>query len=126
MAPYERHVFVCINERQAGHPRGCCKARGAEEIRTALKAEIFRLGLSSIVRVNNSGCLDACEHGPSMVIYPEGIWYGHVTASDIEEIAEKTILNGEVISRLLIPDPAYSPSRMQFPLLVRPSERRPE
>jgi (2Fe-2S) ferredoxin len=122
MTPYERHVFVCINERRPGHPRGCCKERGSEGVRNALKAEVHRLGLSSIVRVNNSGCLDACENGPTMVIYPEGIWYGHVDPSDVEEIAEKTIMNGEVIERLLIPELRYAPARMQFPILVKPSE----
>jgi (2Fe-2S) ferredoxin len=121
MPPYERHVFICTNERPAGHPRGCCKARGSDSVRTALKGEIHRLGLASIVRVNTSGCLDACESGPMMVIYPEGIWYGHVEASDAEEIAEKTIMNGQVIERLLIPEPRYAPTRLQYPILVKPA-----
>jgi (2Fe-2S) ferredoxin len=125
MAPYERHVFVCTNERPAGHPRGCCKARGSEDVRNALKAELHRLGLSGRVRVNTSGCLDACEFGPAVVVYPEGIWYGHVTAADAAEIAEKTVMNGEVISRLLIPDERYAPGRMQYPFLAKSSEGKP-
>jgi len=122
MARYERHIFVCTNERPAGHPRGCCKARGAEALRDALKAEVHHLGLSTIVRVNNAGCLDACESGPVVVIYPEGIWYGKATAADAAEIAEKTIMNGEVIQRLLISGEKFAPDRLQFPFLVKPSE----
>ena len=67
-----------------------------------MKSELNRRGLKGIVRANTSGCLDACEFGASMVIYPEGIWYGGVKKEDVDEIIEKTILGGEVIERLLI------------------------
>jgi (2Fe-2S) ferredoxin len=123
MARYERHLFICVNERPAGHPRSCCKARGAEAVRDALKVEVARLGLSSIVRVNNAGCLDACEEGPVLVIYPEGIWYGKLVPEDAKEIMEKTVLNGQVIDRLVPADPRFAPSRKQFPILVRPSPK---
>jgi (2Fe-2S) ferredoxin len=79
-----------------------------------LKSELKKRGLSHMVRANNAGCLDACEHGVSMVIYPEGIWYGGVKKEDIEEIIDRTILNGEVIQRLLIPDTRYAPDALQF------------
>jgi len=120
MGRFERHVFVCTNVRPAGHPRGCCSEKGSEEVRAALKSEIRRLGASGIVRANASGCLDACEHGVSMVIYPEGIWYGRVTVNDVPQIVERTVLNGEVIERLLINDPRYAPALMQFPILALP------
>ncbi len=118
MSRYQRHVFVCINERPAGHPKGCCLEKGSAAIRDALKAELQKVGLKGVVRANNSGCLDACAFGPSMVIYPEGIWYGGVKKEDIPEIVEQTIINGRVIARLLIKDAQYAPTAMQFERLT--------
>jgi len=123
MPRYERHVFVCTNERPAGHPKGCCREKGSEEIRAALKAELKRRGVAGIVRANASGCLDACEHGVSVVVYPEGIWYGGVTLQDVPQIVDRTVLNGEVIERLLIRDPQYAPSHKQFAILPLPPKR---
>ncbi len=117
MSRYQRHVFVCINQRPPGHPKGCCHDRGSEEIRDLLKAELAKRGLAGIVRANNSGCLDACEHGVTMVIYPEGIWYGKVAKEDLPEIIDRTIIAGEVIQRLVIPDARYAPNVLQFPRL---------
>jgi (2Fe-2S) ferredoxin len=120
MSRYDRHVFVCINERPKGHPKGCCLEKGSAEVRDAMKSLLHERGLKNRVRVNNAGCLDACAHGIAMVIYPEGIWYGGVKLADVPEIVDRTILNGEVIERLLILDPMYAPSRMQFSLLEKP------
>lgn len=123
MARFERHLFICTNERPAGHPKGCCREKGSEGIRAALKAELKRRGLSGIVRANASGCLDACEFGVSIVVYPEGIWYGRVTLEDVPQIIDRTVLNGEVIERLLIPDPRYAPRHKQYPILPIPPKR---
>ena len=123
MGRFERHVFVCTNRRPPGHPKGCCAEKGSEEVREVLKAELHRRGLKGKVRANTSGCLDACEFGVSMVIYPEGIWYGGVKKEDVNEIIEKTILNGEVIDRLLINEPRYAPDRMQYAILVLPPKK---
>jgi (2Fe-2S) ferredoxin len=117
MGRYQRHVFVCINERPAGHPKGCCLGKGSAAIRDALKIELGKRGLAHLVRANNAGCLNACEHGVTMVIYPEGIWYGKITQDDIPEIIDRTIVGGEVIQRLLIPDSRYKPDVLQFPPL---------
>jgi (2Fe-2S) ferredoxin len=117
MARYERHVFVCINERPAGHPRGCCAGRNGTGIRDALKEELARRRLATAVRANAAGCLDACEYGATLVIYPDGIWYGHVTVDDIPEIIDRTIIQGEVIQRLLMPDARYLPGALQAPPL---------
>jgi (2Fe-2S) ferredoxin len=117
MSRYERHIFVCINERPPGHPKGCCLEKGSAAVRDALKAGLHRRGLSSRVRANNSGCLDACAFGASIVIYPEGIWYGGVTTKDVDEILDRTILRGEIIERLLIPDDLYAPSVRNIPPL---------
>jgi (2Fe-2S) ferredoxin len=99
-----RHVFVCINERAADNPKGSCKLRGGVDVRDRLKAELSARGLSKVIRANNAGCLDQCEHGVTVVVYPEQVWYGSVTPEDIPEIVEKHLLGGEVVTRLLLPD----------------------
>tara|TARA_B100000029_G_scaffold404201_1_gene404185 strand:- start:387 stop:683 length:297 start_codon:yes stop_codon:yes gene_type:complete len=68
------HLFVCTNERENAHPRGCCATKGSLEIMTRLKRAARKAGLKD-VRVNKSGCLDKCEFGPSCVVYPEGTWH---------------------------------------------------
>ena len=123
MSRYQRHVFVCINERPADHPKGCCLRKGSAEVRDLLKSELKKRGLGSIVRANNAGCLDACEFGISMVIYPEAIWYGGVTKEDIPEIIDRTIVNGEVIPHLLIQDRRYAPNALQYPTLELPTKK---
>ncbi len=123
MSRYQRHVFICINERPAGHPKGCCLEKGSAAIRDTMKAELHKRGLSGVVRANNSGCLDACAFGPSMVIYPEGIWYGGVKKEDVPEIIEQTILRGTVIQRLLIKDARYAPDALQYRPLDVPTSK---
>ncbi len=71
---YDAHVFCCTNRRPAGHPRGCCAEKGSEALRDYMKGRAKELGLKN-VRINSAGCLDRCELGPSVLIYPEGIWY---------------------------------------------------
>ena len=95
------HVFCCMNERPPGHERGCCKDKGAIRLRNYLKARVKELGLDG-VRINQAGCLDRCELGPTMVIYPEGIWYHYRTIEDAEEILQKHIVQGGRVERLML------------------------
>jgi (2Fe-2S) ferredoxin len=104
MPGLERHVFVCGNERPPGHPRGCCAGRDAGAIRDALKAEVKRCGLAGRVRINQAGCLDQCEHGPTMVVYPDGVWYGFVKPEDVGEIVAEHLLAGRPVARLRLAD----------------------
>jgi (2Fe-2S) ferredoxin len=104
MPHFERHVFVCTNERPAGHPKGCCKLKGSEDVREAFKKELAARGLKKRVRANAAGCLDQCELGVSVVIYPEQVWYGHVTVADVPEIIEQHIIGGQYVTRLMMPD----------------------
>lgn len=101
--PLRKHLFVCTNERVEGHPRGCCHARGSEALLKAFKESVHRRGLRIDVRAQRSGCLDACEFGPSVVVYPEGRWYGHVQLEDVEEIIESDLIGNQAVDRLLIP-----------------------
>ena len=98
---YQAHVFCCVNERPAGHARGCCKSKGAEKLRNYLKARAKELGLNE-VRINQSGCLDRCELGPTVVIYPEGIWYAIATIEDAEELLQRHLIGGQRVERLML------------------------
>ena len=82
------HIFVCTNERSPEDPRGCCQAKGSDEILTALKKEVTRRSLKGKVRAQRCGCLDACANGPSVVVYPEGQWYGQVSVEDVPQILD--------------------------------------
>ena|ERR1700733_12238158 len=116
MPSFQRHVFVCINERAADHPKGCCKARGGVEVRDRLKQELKTRGISKLVRANNSGCLDQCEAGVTVVVYPEQVWYGHVTVDDIPELVERHLIAGEPVTRLMLPDQPHLGDRKLPPL----------
>ena len=98
---YEAHVFCCTNRRPAGHPRGSCADKGSEALRDHMKTRAKELGLKN-VRINASGCLDRCELGPTVVIYPEGIWYSCPTKDDIEEVLQTHLVKGERVSRLML------------------------
>lgn len=104
---YERHVFVCVNERAESHPKGCCKHKGAVSVREAFKKRLGSLGIKELVRANNAGCLDQCEHGVTVVVYPEQVWYGGVTPEDVPEIVDRHIVGGQFVERLMIPGQAH-------------------
>jgi (2Fe-2S) ferredoxin len=104
MPAFTHHVFICGNVREPGHKRGCCDPRGQQALKDAFKAELKRAGLAKTARANHTGCLDQCEHGPTVVIYPQGIWYGKVTPEDVPRIVSKTIVGGEILEDLLIPE----------------------
>jgi (2Fe-2S) ferredoxin len=98
--PLERHVFVCLNRRDPSDPKGCCAAKGAEEVRSRLKELTFQAGLRGRVRINNAGCLDQCAHGVTVVVYPEAVWYGGVTPDDVDELFREHVQNGRTVERL--------------------------
>ena len=102
MPALTHHLFVCCNQRSPEHPRGCCNPVGNEALRNALKTEIKRRGLGPRVRANKAGCLDQCEHGPTVAIYPQAIFYGGVTPGDAARIIEETVIGGRIIEDLQI------------------------
>ncbi len=119
MAKFSHHLFVCCNQRSATHPRGCCDPEGSQTLRACFKAELKARGLTPAVRANQAGCLDQCELGPVVVIYPQAVWYGGVTLDDVPRIIEQTVLQGQVLDDLLIPDDRLN---TKFP---KPSESTP-
>ncbi|HTC63741.1 MAG TPA: hypothetical protein VK709_12930 [Candidatus Saccharimonadales bacterium] len=105
MAKFEKHIFICTNQRPDGNPRGCCDPSGNAELHRVFKEKLKQRGIpNSRVRANKSGCLDQCEVGPTVVVYPDSVWYGGVTAADVDEIIDAHIVGGRPVERLVIPD----------------------
>ena len=102
MSYYSHHVFFCCNQRQNGDR--CCNDNGASEVRDYAKKKVKELGLSGEgkVRVNMAGCLDRCDEGPVLVVYPNETWYTYVDKEDIDEIVTEHLQNGRVVERLKI------------------------
>ena len=102
MSFYKHHVFFCLNQRDP--PEACCANHDAEGMRAYAKARIKELGLSGHgkVRINTAGCLDRCEEGPIIVVYPEEIWYTYVDKHDIDEIIDEHLVHGRIVERLKI------------------------
>jgi (2Fe-2S) ferredoxin len=100
---FERHVFFCLNERPEG--QACCAQHGAQAAFEHCKAQVKAQGLAGPgkVRVNKAGCLDRCAGGPVLVVYPEGVWYSYVDTSDIDDIIESHLKNGQIVQRLVVP-----------------------
>jgi len=101
---------VCCNRRPEGHKRGSCAARGSEALRDYMKARAKELRLAG-VRVNMAGCLDRCEFGPAMVIYPEGIWYKIETTSDIDDILQTHLRQKGRVARLMLTERDVPPAK---------------
>ncbi len=97
--PFRLHVFVCDQRKPDGVP--CCSARGAAEVIDTLRREVHARGLDGEVQVTVCGSLGLCEHGPNMVVYPEGTWYSGVRPDDVAEIVESHFKNGQPVERLM-------------------------
>jgi (2Fe-2S) ferredoxin len=102
MSYYEHHVFFCCNQRDPG--RACCNDKGASALRDYAKQRAKDLGLTGPgkARINQAGCLDRCEEGPCLVVYPGGVWYTYVDEHDIDEIIDEHLLHGRTVERLKI------------------------
>ncbi|CAM2140130.1 Ferredoxin, 2Fe-2S [Pararobbsia alpina] len=107
-AYFEHHVFFCLNQRDPGERQSCANC-GSQKMQEYAKKRIKQLGLAGPgkVRINKSGCLDRCEEGPVVVIYPQGTWYTYVDEADIDDIIDSHIVGGKVVERLLL-DPVDS------------------
>ncbi len=124
MPKFEKHIFICGNRRPPGAPRPCCDPQGEAALQKLFKEKLAVLGLKGKVRANQSGCLDQCEHGPNVVIYPDAVWYGGVTAADVDEIIACHILGGKPVERLMLADSCLNTSQCAHrpPRITRPPE----
>ncbi len=99
---FDAHLFVCTNRRPDGHQRGSCAARGSEKLRDYMKARAKELGIANI-RVNSAGCLDRCELGPCLVIYPEGVWYRIGSPADVDAVLQTHLVEGGRATAQVLP-----------------------
>jgi (2Fe-2S) ferredoxin len=120
MPKFEKHIFICGNLRPPGHPRGCCDPEQKAELQKTFKEKLAERGLKGKVRANKSGCLDQCEHGPNLVVYPDAVWYGRVTLADVDEIIESHIIGGKPVERLVLPDSCINANCEHRPPKTRP------
>jgi (2Fe-2S) ferredoxin len=102
MTYFKYHAFFCLNERINGED--CCAAHDAKTLFDYAKSKCKEIGLNGAgnVRVNKAGCLDRCEHGPVMVVYPDAVWYTMVDTSDVDEIIQSHFQKGVPVKRLMI------------------------
>ncbi len=98
---FDFHVFVCANRRPDGHPKGSCGTKGSERLRDYMKARAKELQIPRI-RINSAGCLDRCEYGPCLVIYPQGVWYRVNNESDVDAVLQRHVIEGGRAEELLI------------------------
>ena len=102
MAQRQRYLFVCTNRRADDDPKGCCAAKGSEEIRAALKEQVKARGLARLeARVCKSSCLDQCSSGVCILVEPDHFFYGRVTSADVPAIVE-ALANGRRVERLVL------------------------
>ncbi len=85
------HIFICQNKRPENNPKGCCYSKGAEQLLNYMKMKVKDLSLSNI-QITKSGCLNQCDHGPSLVIYPQGTWHNATTPADIDHIIQENLI----------------------------------
>ncbi|MES2390495.1 MAG: DUF1636 family protein [Acidobacteriota bacterium] len=104
MPNFEHHIFVCLNQRDESANRPSCGHKNGKKLKSALKDAAKEAGLKHRVRINESGCLDQCEHGPVMVVYPEAVWYGFVDVDDVQQIVSEHLIGGQPVERLRLPD----------------------
>ena len=98
---YKKHIFICTNQRADGE-RVCCGEQTGLELVRHFKKELKDRGLNKTMRAQKAGCMDICEYGPNVVVYPDGVFYGGVHPEDVNEIVEKHLLNDEPVDRLKI------------------------
>ena len=95
---FQKHVFICTNQKDA--PKKSCGTEHGKALVEAFKQELIARGLQKNIRTQGTGCLDTCGLGPTMVVYPEGTYYGNVQLTDVAEIVEKHLVGDEVVERL--------------------------
>ena len=107
MLKFDKHIFICTNQRASGSEKPSCGEIHGMEIVDAFKKKLKVKNLPIKIRAQKSGCLDVCHYGQTIVVYPEGIFYVGVELSDIDEIIEEHIVNNRPVQRLLLTKDKY-------------------
>ena len=104
MAKPKKHVFICVHSRPPGQPRGSCSKRGSMDLIMAFAQQLDQRGMLGEVAVTRTGCLGACDVGPAVLVYPEGVMYGGVTPADVTEIINEHLSADRPVARLMVPE----------------------
>ena len=99
----EKHIFICLNSRPPGHPKGSCTLNGAQTLLTEFAEQLEARELKGRFRLTRTSCLGPCELGPIVLVYPEGTMYGNIAASDVSEIIDQHLLGNRPVERLRVP-----------------------
>jgi (2Fe-2S) ferredoxin len=99
---FEKHIFICVNQREPGAARRSCGEAHGLEIVDAFKKRLKELNLPIKLRAQKAGCLDICDFGQTVVIYPEGIFYVGVEQGDVEEIIQEHLIHNRPVQRLIL------------------------
>ena len=103
---FDKHIFICTNQRTGTERKSCGEAHGMELVSTFKKA-LKDKNLPIKIRAQRAGCLDVCDYGPTLVVYPDGIFYVGVSLSDVNEIIEEHIINNRPVQRLILDKSKY-------------------
>lgn len=106
--PFEKHVFVCTSGDYCPQLDG-----NSGDVHKQMKDLVAKAGLKGTVRVNKSGCLDQCGHGPTAVVYPEGVWYSHLKVEDVAAIVDEHLAGGRPVERLRYHPPKAGANKME-------------
>ncbi|HMS17285.1 MAG TPA: (2Fe-2S) ferredoxin domain-containing protein [Planctomycetota bacterium] len=109
MGPYDLHIFVCTNSRDPEHPRGSCGRSGSADLLVAFKEAMSPVRDRVRFRINQAGCLNFCEHGPVVALYPENIWYRVKSRQDVKQIVDRHLHQGQPVPELQIPEAILRP-----------------
>jgi (2Fe-2S) ferredoxin len=111
MGQRKRYLFVCVNRRPDGTPKGSCAARGGVEVHARLKEVLKERGLDKTdVRACTASCIDACWVGPTIAVEPDHYFYGRVKVEDVEEIVD-AFQAGTRVERLVLTPEEYDEPR---------------
>jgi (2Fe-2S) ferredoxin len=94
------HIFVCASFRTTGTAQGACHKKSSNSLLQYLETELADRDMNEVL-VSSTGCLNRCEHGPVMIVYPEGHWYGSVNEEKIDEVLD-ALSEGRVAEGLLV------------------------
>lgn len=122
MSRYTHHLFICQHQRAEDDTRGCCAAKGSANLLDVAKEEVAKRGLKRTVRVNATGCLNACATGPTCVVYPEGIWYALKSEEDVRQVLDAHVEGGQPCRALMLQTVSSAPPISGTARAARPKE----
>ena len=104
MAKPEKFVYVCVNQRPEGHPKGSCSQKGGGAVIMKFAEVLESEGLFGRISLIQSGCMGPCFEGPVVSVFPDNFWYRDVSPKDVPEIVKEHLVGGRPVGRLALKD----------------------